>query len=58
MAGGSGRRKGDGPLHEITDEGWGYTLDENLSSMFYSNRAALKQFLQQQSGGTILNMGS
>jgi len=58
VAGGSGRRQGDGPLHEITDEGWNYTLNENLSSLFYSNRAAAQQFLKQGSGGTVLNMGS
>jgi len=58
VAGGSGRRQGDGPLHEITDEGWSYTLNENLTSLFYSNRAAAQQFLKQGSGGTVLNMGS
>jgi NAD(P)-dependent dehydrogenase (short-subunit alcohol dehydrogenase family) len=58
VAGGSGRRHGDGPLHEITDEGWNYTLNENLSSLLYSNRAAVQQFLRQQSAGTVLNMGS
>src|SRR5436853_443186 len=58
VAGGSGRRQGDGPLHEITDQGWDYTLNENLTSLFYSNRAAAQQFLKQRSGGTILNMGS
>lgn len=58
VAGGSGRRWGDGPLHEITDEGWRATLDLNLTSMFYSNRAAVRQFLKQESGGSILNMGS
>jgi NAD(P)-dependent dehydrogenase (short-subunit alcohol dehydrogenase family) len=58
VAGGSGRRHGDGPLHELTDEGWDYTLRENLTSLLYSNRAAVRQFLKQQSGGSILNMGS
>ncbi|HEY0552010.1 MAG TPA: SDR family oxidoreductase [Verrucomicrobiae bacterium] len=58
VAGGSGRRHGDGPLHEISDEGWSYTLNENLTSLFYSNRAAAQQFLKQGSGGTVLNMGS
>jgi NAD(P)-dependent dehydrogenase (short-subunit alcohol dehydrogenase family) len=58
VAGGSGRRHGDGPLHEITDPGWAYTLNENLTSLFYSNRAAAQAFLQQQRGGTVLNMGS
>src|SRR5439155_7049325 len=58
VAGGSGRRMGDGPLHEITDAGWESTLNLNLTSLFYSNRAAVLQFLKQGSGGSILNMGS
>jgi NAD(P)-dependent dehydrogenase (short-subunit alcohol dehydrogenase family) len=58
VAGGSGRRMGDGPLHEITDEGWRATLDLNLTSLFHSNRAAVRQFLAQGTGGSILNMGS
>src|SRR5881397_3883685 len=28
VAGGSGRAQGDGPLHELTDEGWQHTLTE------------------------------
>lgn len=58
VAGGSGRRMGDGPLHEITDEGWAYTLQLNLASVMMSNRAAVQQFLAQGTGGSILNMGS
>jgi NAD(P)-dependent dehydrogenase (short-subunit alcohol dehydrogenase family) len=58
VAGGSGRSQGDGPLHEITDDGWQFTLDLNLTSLFNSNRAAVRQFLKQGGGGTILNMGS
>jgi NAD(P)-dependent dehydrogenase (short-subunit alcohol dehydrogenase family) len=58
VAGGSGRSKGDGPLHEITDEGIGYTIDLNLKSVLYSNRAAVQHFLEQRSGGVVLNMGS
>ena len=58
VAGGSGRRQGDGPLHELTEEGWRYTIDENLTSMMYSNRAAVQHFLKQERGGTILNMSS
>ncbi len=58
VAGGSGRRQGDGPLHELTDEGWEFTLNENLTSLFYSNRAAVQQFLRQNAGGSLLNMGS
>jgi NAD(P)-dependent dehydrogenase (short-subunit alcohol dehydrogenase family) len=49
---------GDGPLHEITDGGWRYTLDQNLSSQFYSGRAAVRQFLEQKTSGSVLNMSS
>lgn len=58
VAGGSGRKMGDGPLHELTDEGWKATIDLNLTSLVYSNRAAVQQFLRQKTGGSILNMGS
>ncbi len=58
VAGGSGRSQGDGALHDMTDEGWRYTCDLNLSSMIWSNRAAVRQFLKQGGGGAILNMGS
>jgi NAD(P)-dependent dehydrogenase (short-subunit alcohol dehydrogenase family) len=58
VAGGSGRSKGDGPLHELSDEGLAYTLDVNLKSVFYSNRAAVRQFLARGAGGVVLNMGS
>ncbi len=58
VAGGSGRKFGDGPLHELTDEGWKQTLEWNLTSLMRSNRAAIRQFLAQQSGGAILNMSS
>ena len=58
VAGGSGRSKGDGALHELTDDGWRYTVDLNLSSVVFSNRAAVRQFLKQGDGGCILNMGS
>lgn len=58
VAGGSGRRRGDGPLHEISDEGWNYTLQLNLTSLFYSNRAAVRQFLSQGGAGSVVNCGS
>src|SRR5687767_5661326 len=58
VAGGSGRQKGDGPLHELSEEGWQYTLQLNLTSLFYSNRAAVKHFLQEDTEGTVLNMTS
>jgi NAD(P)-dependent dehydrogenase (short-subunit alcohol dehydrogenase family) len=58
VAGGSGRRFGDGPIHELTDEGWARTLELNLSSVFFSNRAAIRQFLAQGVGGAIVNLAS
>jgi NAD(P)-dependent dehydrogenase (short-subunit alcohol dehydrogenase family) len=58
VAGGSGRRFGDGPLHELSDEGWTRTLELNLSSVFHSNRAAIRQFLAQGRGGAIVNLAS
>ncbi|OJY98216.1 MAG: short-chain dehydrogenase [Sphingobacteriales bacterium 40-81] len=58
VAGGSGRKMGDGPLHELTLEGWHKTVDLNLTSMMLSNQAAVQWFLQHKTSGTILNMGS
>jgi NAD(P)-dependent dehydrogenase (short-subunit alcohol dehydrogenase family) len=58
IAGGSGRKLGDGPLHELTLEGWNKTMELNLTSLMLSNQAAVKKFLELKKGGTILNMGS
>jgi NAD(P)-dependent dehydrogenase (short-subunit alcohol dehydrogenase family) len=58
VAGGSGRKLGDGPLHEITDDGWTATLDLNQRSLFNSSRAAVRYFLELKQPGVVLNMGS
>jgi NAD(P)-dependent dehydrogenase (short-subunit alcohol dehydrogenase family) len=58
VAGGSGRKMGDGPLHELTLEGWNKTMELNLSSLMLSNQAAVKKFLELKTAGTILNMAS
>jgi NAD(P)-dependent dehydrogenase (short-subunit alcohol dehydrogenase family) len=58
VAGSSGRKHGDGSLHECTATGWQTTLIENLHSAFLSNRAAVRQFLAQGTPGAILNMAS
>jgi NAD(P)-dependent dehydrogenase (short-subunit alcohol dehydrogenase family) len=58
VAGGSGRKMGDGPLHELTLEGWNKTMELNLTSLMLSNKAAVKIFLDLKQGGTILNMSS
>jgi NAD(P)-dependent dehydrogenase (short-subunit alcohol dehydrogenase family) len=58
VAGSSGRKHGDGPLTECTEDGWQSTIDANLKSTFLTNRNAVRQFLLQGPGGTILNMSS
>jgi NAD(P)-dependent dehydrogenase (short-subunit alcohol dehydrogenase family) len=58
VAGGSGRRFGDGPLHELTLEGWNATFQLNLTSLMLSNQAAVRAFQEAGTGGAILNMGS
>ena len=58
VAGGSGRKFGDGPLHDLTLEGWNKTLELNLTSLMLSNRAAINAFKKNKRAGTILNMAS
>jgi NAD(P)-dependent dehydrogenase (short-subunit alcohol dehydrogenase family) len=58
VAGGSGRKMGDGPLHELTLDGWNKTLELNLTSLMLSSQAAVKEFLRMKKAGTILNMSS
>jgi NAD(P)-dependent dehydrogenase (short-subunit alcohol dehydrogenase family) len=63
VAGISGRRFGDGPLHECEVEGWDVVLNANARSTFLTNRAAVRRMLAQEPDrdglrGTVLNMGS
>ncbi len=63
VAGISGRKFGDGPLHECTEAGWDITMDTNAKTTFLMCREALKQMMQQDvnavgSRGAILNMAS
>ena len=58
VAGGSGRKFGDGPLDEMSDEGIDFVLNLNLKSVLYSNRAAVQYFLKQGIAGSVVNMGS
>ena len=58
LAGASGRRYGDGPLHECSDAGWQQTLSVNLTSTFLTNRAAIRHWLAQRRAGVILNLAS
>lgn len=59
VAGMSGRRYGDAPLHECTLDGFEATLKTNAGTAFLMNRAVVRYWLQRgQRGGAILNMGS
>jgi NAD(P)-dependent dehydrogenase (short-subunit alcohol dehydrogenase family) len=57
VAGGSGRRWGDGPADSCTLEGWDKTLALNLNSVFYCCKYALKVMLTQGQG-VIVNVSS
>jgi NAD(P)-dependent dehydrogenase (short-subunit alcohol dehydrogenase family) len=54
----SGRRHGDGPVHEISDDGWELALAHNLGAAFSMCRAAIERMLLQEGGGAIVNLGS
>jgi NAD(P)-dependent dehydrogenase (short-subunit alcohol dehydrogenase family) len=59
----SGRRFGDGPIHECTAEGWDVTMTTNVKTMFLMCREVVRQMLQQPLSaqgqrGAILNMAS
>jgi NAD(P)-dependent dehydrogenase (short-subunit alcohol dehydrogenase family) len=63
VAGISGRRFGDGPLHEATLEGWRTVMEGNATSLFLAARAVVRQMLSQEPDadgqrGTILTMSS
>jgi len=63
VAGISGRRFGDGPLHEATIEGWDTVMAANATSQFLVTRAAIRRMLEQApdaggSRGVILTMSS
>ncbi|HET8547030.1 MAG TPA: SDR family oxidoreductase [Bryobacteraceae bacterium] len=58
VAGVSGRRWGDGPLHECSLDGWDLTIEANLRTLFLITRPVLRQMLEQENGGAILNMTS
>src|SRR5512139_3339662 len=57
VAGGSGRRWGDGPVDACTLEGWQKTLALNLDSVFHCCKYALGVMLPRRSGA-IVNVSS
>ncbi len=63
VAGISGRKFGDGPLHECSDGGWDRVMQVNASGLFLTNRAAVRFMLRQPLDaaglrGTVVNVGS
>jgi NAD(P)-dependent dehydrogenase (short-subunit alcohol dehydrogenase family) len=58
VAGISGRRFGDGPLHECSTEGWDTLMRVNVRSLFLVTRAAIRHMLSTHRPGAIVNMGS
>jgi NAD(P)-dependent dehydrogenase (short-subunit alcohol dehydrogenase family) len=63
VAGISGRKFGDGPLHECASEAWERVMEINAQGVFLTNRAAARQMLGQPVDtfglrGTVLNVGS
>lgn len=57
VAGGSGRKWGDGPTDSCTLDGWEKTLALNLDSIFYCCKYAL-QVMLTQGRGAIVNVSS
>ena len=46
------------PVHETTDEQWDLVYDVNLRYVFIAVRAAVRRFLDQGTGGSIVCIGS
>lgn len=57
IVGGSGRRYGDGPVAECTEEGYQKTMDLNVKTQFLVSKYAVQNMLNQGKG-CIINMSS
>lgn len=63
VAGISGRRYGDGPVHECTENGWQYTMQANATTQYRMCKEVISYMLtaavdEHGIRGTILNMTS
>ncbi|HZW31896.1 MAG TPA: SDR family oxidoreductase [Isosphaeraceae bacterium] len=63
VAGISGRKFGDGPLHECANEAWDHVMRINAFGVFLTNREAVRFMLDQPLDatglrGTVVNVGS
>ncbi len=57
-AGISGRRYGDGPVDECTEEGWDTVLEANLKSVYWCCRHEVAALRAAGAGGSIVNLSS
>lgn len=57
VAGISGRRFGDGPVHTCSEEAWDIVLDANLKSQFLCCKYVIPHMIENK-GGVILNLSS
>jgi NAD(P)-dependent dehydrogenase (short-subunit alcohol dehydrogenase family) len=48
----------DGPIHELSSDKWSRTIDINLTGVYFTDKYAIEQMLQQETKGTIVNCGS
>lgn len=63
VAGISGRRFGDGALHDCTAEGWDRVMEVNARGAFLTNREAVRVMMKQERDGwgrrgAVVNVGS
>lgn len=58
VAGGSGRSFGDGPLDQMSLDGWNQTMELNATTVMLSNKAAIDYFVQNKKAGSIVNLSS
>lgn len=57
VVGVSGRKWGDGPVHECTEEAWDRVMEVNLKSMFLCCKYAVSAMLDT-GGGSVINLSS
>ena len=58
VAGGSGRRFGDGSIDTITKQAWDATLDLNLGTTFLAMRETIRRMTTAGAGGAIVVVSS
>jgi NAD(P)-dependent dehydrogenase (short-subunit alcohol dehydrogenase family) len=57
VVGVSGRRWGDGPVTECSEEAWNRLMDTNLKSVFLCCKFGIREMLES-GGGTVINISS